>query len=220
MSYQGIVFIRIPLVERAWCVVLTNVSLVAGVVIGRVDDDLMVIVPGDSDVVSLSGRPAQVLADVEAGRKVDSTDSALRDLVDLGIVSAPGLSRRGLFVGAIGAGAGIAVLALPSPAMAASASVQEIRIDNLFAGITTVTNVISIQILSPEFPDGLSAGVAGVYTTLQGRDFAMAHNGINSFMVTGTPTTDDDHDELSDLVGGTLRFEFGGVSYIGTHVVP
>lgn len=202
--------------------VLTNVSLVAGVVIERVDDDLMVIVPGDSDVVSLSGRPAQVLADVEAGRKVDSTDSALRDLVDLGIVSAPGLSRRGLFVGAIGAGAGIAVLALPSPAMAASAPVQEIRIDNLFASIAIFANApnrISIQILSSEFPDGLSAGVAGVYTTLQGRDFAMAHNGTNSFLATGTPTTDDDHDELSDLFGGTLRFEFGGVSFIGTHVV-
>lgn len=199
----------------------TNVSLVAGVVIERVGDDLMVIVPGNSDVVSLSGRPAEVLADVEAGRQVDSTDPALRDLVDLGVVSAPGLSRRGLIkVGAIGAGTGIAILALPSPAMAASASVQEITIDNLFAGIVSGTNVISIQILSSEFPDGLSAGVAGVYTTRQGRDFAMAHNGVNSFMVTGAPTTDADHDELSDLAGGTLAFEFGGVSYIGTHVVP
>lgn len=198
----------------------TNVLLVTGVVIERVGDGLMVIVPGKSDVVSLSGRAAEVLADVEAGRKVDSTDSALRDLVDLGIVSAPGLSRRGLFVGAIGAGAGIAVLALPSPAMAASASVQEIAIGDVFPGIVAETNVISIQIISSEFPDSLSAGVAGVYTTRQGRNFAMASNAFRSFLVTGTPTTDDDHDELSDLRGGTLTFEFGGVRYTGTHVIP
>lgn len=92
-----------------------------GVIVERVGDDLMVIVPGQTDVVSLSGHPVELLLDVKAGRKVDSTDPALGDLLDLGIVSAPGLSRRGLIkAGAIGAGAGIAVLAMPSVAAAAS----------------------------------------------------------------------------------------------------
>lgn len=101
-----------------------SVSLVAGVVVERVGDDLLVVVPGNTSVVSLSGRSAEVLADVEAGKRVDSTELALRELVELGIVSAPGLSRRGLIkAGAIGAGASIAVLSFPS-APASSAMVS------------------------------------------------------------------------------------------------
>ena len=102
---------------------MTKYSLTAGVIVERVGDDLMVVVPGNSDVVSLSGRPAEMLLDVKTGRKVDSSDPALRDLVDLGVISAPGLSRRGLIrVGAVGAGAGIAVLAMPGVAAASSTS--------------------------------------------------------------------------------------------------
>lgn len=98
-----------------------SVSLVAGVVVERVGDDLLVVVPGNTSAVSLSGRSAEVLADVEAGKRVDSSELALRELVELGIVSAPGLSRRGLIkAGAIGAGASIAVLSFPSAAMASS----------------------------------------------------------------------------------------------------
>jgi hypothetical protein len=98
-----------------------SVTVVPGVIVERVGDDLMVIVPGNSDVVTLSGRPAKVLLEVKAGVKVDPSDLALRNLVDLGIVSTPGLSRRGLVkAGAIGAGAGIAVLAMPGVAAASS----------------------------------------------------------------------------------------------------
>jgi hypothetical protein len=98
------------------------VSLAAGVVVERVGDDLMVIVPGHTDVVKLSGASAAVLLDVQAGTPVSSNDTVVEELVDLGIVSAPGLSRRGLIkVGAIGAGAaGIAVLAMPGVAAASS----------------------------------------------------------------------------------------------------
>jgi hypothetical protein len=100
---------------------MTKYSLTPGVIVERVGDDLMVIVPGNNDVVSLSGRPAEVLLDVKAGRRVDSADSALGDLVNLGVITAPGLSRRGLIkAGAIGAGAGVAVLAMPGVAAASS----------------------------------------------------------------------------------------------------
>jgi hypothetical protein len=96
-------------------------SLTTGVVVERVGDELMVIIPGNNGVVSLSGRPAEVLLDVQAGKKVDAADPALRDLVDCGIVSAPGLSRRSLIkAGVIGAGAGIAVIAMPGVAAASS----------------------------------------------------------------------------------------------------
>ena len=139
----------------------SNVSLTAGVIVERVGDDLMVIVPGNADVVSLSGRPAQVLLDVKAGRKVDSADPALRDLVDLGIVSAPGISRRGLIkAGAIGAGAGIAVLAMPGVAAAASFPVVTIAVERRF-GTADSVNLLRLSIRSDEFPAGLPLGTAG-----------------------------------------------------------
>jgi len=114
---------------------MTTYCLTPGVIVERVGDDLMVIVPGSTDVVQLSGPPADVLLDVQAGRKIDSTEPALRDLVDLGVVTAPGLSRRGLIkAGAIGAGAGIAVLAMPGVA-AASSDGGNPPLDLVFIGI-------------------------------------------------------------------------------------
>jgi hypothetical protein len=115
--------------ESVGCVM--SFSVMPGVIVERVGEDLMVIVPGTSDLVSLSGRPAQVLLDVTAGKRIDSADPALRDLVDLGIVSAPGVSRRGLIqAGVIGAGAGIAVLAIPG--LAAASSVQRTQLVGAF----------------------------------------------------------------------------------------
>lgn len=100
---------------------MTKYSLTPGAIVERIGDDLMVVVPGQTDVVSLSGRPADVLLRLAAGTGVDPSEPALRDLIQLGIISAPGLSRRGLIrAGAVGAGAGIAVLAMPSVAAASS----------------------------------------------------------------------------------------------------
>jgi hypothetical protein len=84
----------------------------------------MVIVPHNTDVVSLSGHPAEVVLDVQAGRKVNSLEPVLRNLADLGVITTPGVSRRGLITaGAVGAGAGIAVLAMPGVAAASSVSI-------------------------------------------------------------------------------------------------
>lgn len=102
---------------------MTKYSLTPGVLIERVGGDLMVVVPGKSNFVRLSGSVAEVLLDVQAGRSVSSSHSALSDLVNLGILNPPGMSRRGLVkAGAVGVGAGIAVMAMPSVAMASSAS--------------------------------------------------------------------------------------------------
>jgi len=96
-------------------------AITPGVIVERVGDDLMVIVPGNRDVISLSGRPAHVLLAVQAGRDVHASEPALTTLSDLGIVTSPGISRRGLIqAGAIGAGTGIAVMAMPGVAAASS----------------------------------------------------------------------------------------------------
>ena len=100
---------------------MKNVSVTPGVIVERVGDDLMVIIPGNTDVVSLSGRVADILLDVKAGKTVDSNDPAVHDLITLGVLTAPGMSRRGLITaGAIGAGAGITMMAMPAAAASSS----------------------------------------------------------------------------------------------------
>jgi hypothetical protein len=100
---------------------LRKLSLNPGVVIEPVGQELLVVVPGNQDVLRLSGAPAEALLDIQAGRTLDSHNPVVSDLVELGFVSTPDVSRRGLIkAGAIGAGAGIAVLAMPSVAAAAS----------------------------------------------------------------------------------------------------
>jgi hypothetical protein len=126
--------------------VMKKATVTPGVIVERVGDDLMVVIPGNSDVVSLSGRPAEVFVDVQEGREVDPSEPALETLSELGIVTSPGMSRRGLIkAGAVGAGAGIAVMAMPGVAAASSEELTEFDGD-VFAiylqGSTTTQQVV------------------------------------------------------------------------------
>jgi hypothetical protein len=99
---------------------MKKVSLSPGVVVEEVGNGVLVMVPGSQDVVSLSGRAAEVVRSVQSGFSVVD-DSLVAELAGLGVVEVSGISRRGLIkTGAIGAGAGIAVLAMPGVAAASS----------------------------------------------------------------------------------------------------
>lgn len=92
-----------------------------GVVCESVGDELMVVVPGRTEVVTLTGETAEVFLDVQAGRTPHAAAQLTSELEALGLIEASGMSRRGLIkAGAIGAGAGIAVMAMPGVAAAAS----------------------------------------------------------------------------------------------------
>ena len=98
-----------------------NLSLVPGVVIEPVAGELLVAVPGQTEVLRLTGLIAETLLDIQAGKTVDASAPTVSDLVTLGVVAAPGVSRRGvLTAGAIGAGAGVVALSMPGVAAAAS----------------------------------------------------------------------------------------------------
>jgi hypothetical protein len=101
---------------------VSGIAIASGVVVEEFGADLMVMVPGSTEVLTLSGDAAVAVRRVQSGSPV-ATDAVVSDLVRLGVLETSGLSRRGLIkAGAIGAGAGIAVLAMPSVAMAASES--------------------------------------------------------------------------------------------------
>lgn len=99
-----------------------SLALNEGVVLERVGDEVLAVVPGDRNVLKVSGEAAKFLLDVEAGKPVDSAHPLVQEFSNLGIIQPPkSVSRRGLVkAGAIGAGAGIAMLAMPSVAAAAS----------------------------------------------------------------------------------------------------
>jgi hypothetical protein len=101
----------------------SRITVPTGVVAQRVGKDLMVLVPGRAEVVTLTGEAAEVFLDIQAGRAVHARDDIVSGLDAQGVIEIPGVSRRGLIkAGAIGAGAGIAVLSMPNVAAAASSS--------------------------------------------------------------------------------------------------
>jgi hypothetical protein len=98
-----------------------KLAIASGVIIERVGDDLVVFVPGSAETVKLTEPAADAVVAIQAGQRVDTDTAIVSDLVDLGIIEASGISRRGLITaGALGAGTAIAVLSLPTAAAASS----------------------------------------------------------------------------------------------------
>jgi hypothetical protein len=98
-----------------------TMTLAPGAVIETVGDDVMVMMPGNTDVLRISGPAADTLRTIVAGQPVDPSTPTVLELADQGIVSPTGMSRRSLIkAGAVGAGACIAVMAMPTAAMASS----------------------------------------------------------------------------------------------------
>lgn len=96
-------------------------SVTRDALIERVGDELMVVVPGNNEYIKLSGNVADVLLGIQRGHPVSSSDPALGQLEELGVITTRGTSRRGLITaGAVGAGAGIAMLSMPAAAAASS----------------------------------------------------------------------------------------------------
>jgi hypothetical protein len=152
-------------------------TLAPGAVIEPVGDDVMVMVPGNTDIRRISGPAADTLRTIAAGQPVDPSAPTVRELANQGIIQTPGMSRRGLIrAGAIGAGAGIAVLAMPSVAAAASVGGGGATILGTWRRVTgagptypegttpeTVDNVTPLTVLffivdGVDFPDELGEG--------------------------------------------------------------
>ena len=98
-----------------------TLTLAPGAVIEPVGNDVMVMIPGNTDILRISGPAADTLRTIVAGQPIDPTTPTVLELANQGIISPSGMSRRGLIrAGAIGTGAGIAALTMPSVAAAAS----------------------------------------------------------------------------------------------------
>ena len=116
-----------------------------------VGDDVMVMMPGNTDILRISGPAADTLRTIVAGQPVNPVTPAVLELADQGIITTSAMSRRGLIrAGAVGAGAGIAVLAMPTAAMASSSEPSP------FVGTGTYAregNFWDFRIAPTDFPD-------------------------------------------------------------------
>lgn len=102
--------------------------LVQGVLVERVGDDVVVLIPGRDEFLRFSGDHANTLKAILRGNTGGVDAEVVDQLVRFGVVIAPGVSRRGLIrAGAIGAGAGVAIMAIPSVAAASSIRTPSIQ---------------------------------------------------------------------------------------------
>jgi hypothetical protein len=99
-----------------------TLSIAPGVIIEHVGADVVVMLPGFTEVIKLSGDAAHTLRNIQAGDVHVLPSEAVSELVHRGIVvSQAGMSRRGLITAvALGAGAGIVMLSMPAAAAAGS----------------------------------------------------------------------------------------------------
>jgi hypothetical protein len=141
-------------------------TLAPGAVIEPVGDDVMVMMPGNTDILRISGPAADTLRTIVAGQPVDPSTPTVLELANQGIISPSGMSRRGLIrAGAIGAGAGIAVLAMPTAAMASS----ELPSFDAMGTYQFISNEWRFTLLKADFPDETQFGLGNL--TIDGNAF-------------------------------------------------
>lgn len=219
------------------------VRLAPGIVIEQLAGDLLVFVPG-GEVLRLSGAAADVLLEVQAGQKVDLSHPSVADLLQSGVVVAPGLSRRSFIkAGAIGAGAGVAVVALPTIAAAASPAEAETQLATFV--ILTATDWVEgtdtfklghgvgpppPRRIDPDpFP---TTGTTGTYT-VRGLELAMifdadGNSGLGTWDTVALPTgtnyttldtflNDIDDENAPNAERGSLTWRFGGINFLANH---
>ncbi len=109
---------------RKWTKAVTTEQeprLAKGVVVERLESTVLVMIPGQHNLLTLTGPAADVVTAVVARQYVSQDfESEVELLVSAGVLAYP-MSRRSLLkAGAIGAGAGIAVLSMPGVAAASS----------------------------------------------------------------------------------------------------
>lgn len=103
---------------------MNRIALASGVVVEDLGSSVLVFLPGLPQVLTLTGESAEVIRLFHDGAPIQQSKE-VEDLIDLGVLSAPVLSRRGFVkVGGIGITAGAALVALPGVAAASSGGPQ------------------------------------------------------------------------------------------------
>ena len=218
-----------------------TLTLAPGAVIEPVGNDVMVMMPGNTDILRISGPAADTLRTIVAGQPVDPSTPTVLELADQGIIQTSWMSRRGLIrAGAIGAGAGIAVLAMPTAAAAASPAEVETRLATFNIPTTeqlTEGDPFNLSHQGPPPPRTIvpdpfpTTGTTGTYS-VRGLVLAMvfdADGNDGAGMWSTVPAAGNDRDTLNTFIAdkeagnvpfadrGTLTWTFEGINFVANH---
>jgi hypothetical protein len=196
-----------------------EVRLVSGVVVEPVGDDVVVMTPGNSQVLRLHGTAAELVKRVTNGESIDASSDDVMHLIQSGVLEmSGGMSRRGLITaGTVGVGAGISMLAMPSVAMASS---DPQGFDFTFRA-KSITEIVPgfFRVLELEFADQKDAPTPpGVRTNIATLTLA---SGTTSFWNWEGSFWDWDAGSQPApevLPGSTLSYVVDGKTYIGQGV--
>lgn len=212
---------------------MSEMTLSAGVVVERVGDELVALVPGLA-AVRVSGEAARYVQQLLDGNPAVASDEVIAGLVDAGVLERPHTHtrRRVLGVGAAAVGAGVATLAFPSVAAAASTPTA-------LSGSWFWIDLFAAEQLAPvesregyqdptwdrtfevNLPDGFvgpsgSPGVLTVLNTQVAFKYRIEGDGgeLDGFGFFTSPGTDVAVEKTEPLVGTiTGSFVWGGVTY-------
>ena len=172
----------------------SSMSIAPGVIVEKVGDDVVVMVPESTEVIRLSGDTAQLVRAIHDGLPVVPSE-AVYELIDRGIlVSHTGMSRRGLITaGAIGAGAGVAALAMPSVAAASSDPPRANWNAFSWAGGVSTSDITEIAGFASNLPADVTDGTwdltISTVTTTPSTIQVSVTGGVFSFGSDGVPVS-------------------------------
>lgn len=202
---------------------MKSAQLAKGVVLEQVGSDLWVVVPGRLDVLRLTGEAALMLSKIQSGVGVDLTSPVARELISLGIVEIPGISRRGLIkAGAIGAGAGIAVMALPGIAAASSGGDGGplLLTPNVSYDVWSTTTGVPVAD-GPERDVNILAVLVSIGGVPQGDVKAdWVFNGATNWLNGDYGFAYDGSDDPSTFTEISITFEVDGATYEALYTAP
>ena len=191
-----------------------DVRLVPGVLVERVGDDVVVLVPGRDESLRFSGDHANAVEAILRGDSRGVDAETVDQLVRFGVIEdRPRPSRRGvLTAGAVGIFSGVAVLSLPSVAAASSDPAPDFEFF-----ITDQAGTRVVRLGSGNLPVSAPEGTLATLTLADGSTSTWTAledlGGFQEFFRPNAPEI-----AIGNLEDSTLSYTVGGVTYVGVFI--
>lgn len=183
--------------------------LAPGVLIEQVGDDVLVVTHDSLTTLRLTGEAATVAYRVQAGQPIELNSPVVRDLAERGIITLPGMSRRGLIkAGAIGAGAGIAVMAMPGVA-AASSEPAVITLIGYWDNTPTPNIQIGVWDNTGKFPNMAGKASNSIQISVTGQSSSFTSTSVSTSLIVFASLSPDP--VFSGVLSGSMIID--GVTY-------
>ena len=198
----------------------SGVRLAPDVICELVGDQVVVLIPARSEVISLSGAQAEIVRRLQEGQTLSGSDDAhVRELIAAG-VAVTDMSRRSLLVGSgLAVGAGMTAMSLPAVAVSSSASIfpvsegggDPLEIERIFVylrnvAVPSVGTAATLRIIKGSFDRTIDM----IFKTNPDIGKFPPEDGFEN-----NPTPINPPIAGSDYLGSTLILTFNGITITG-----